>query len=662
MYFSLLDAERRRGIAALAREFTLRELSVRASSPREDGAGRAVPSRPAGASRSRVAAALARLLTEAPWELLARGDFAAYCEHVQYTARRLAKLRAPLHRIGEALLAQSREAEERLAARRGRGRRGAASPSGGEVRAALDALRQVAFLEAAKAYDGVQRAALAALLGVLNAELEAAGPEDLLRRLLDLAARAFAAPWAGIWLLEAGADGRRRLTPAATRGAPGEFPRRDAPAGRFFYQVLRGGRPAFPADAANDPRVGQPYFRTLEAKSLWAAPLSLDARRGGALGVLHVAFEREFECLPRERDLLRAFARRSALAIERARLLSSISAAHARARRLSRELVRAQERERRRIGRDLHDAAGQTFMATRLYLEMAQRQLAEGGGAAAARRPIRAGLASVDAGIGELRRIISDLAPSGLEQGGLAAALRRLTREFQRASGVAASLRLRLPAALPREVEVLAFRFAQEGLTNIARHAHARRAWLSATLNATLSATLSATSSATPTASPSSPSSPTSRAASRDAAGARASAARGGDRLILRLRDDGLGLAAMLEGEGARSAETSGGEFAAPDGRRTAGAGKDPARVGFGLRAMRERIELAGGELRLSSPRGGGLELIAVLPLTPAPLAAGAVPAAPVNEPPRGGEVANGKRKFGLKPLLQGVACPVPAF
>lgn len=527
MYFSLLGVRRRRLIAALAEH-----LQPQAAAIAERWRRRA-PSLP-----GRSADHVARLFLEAPWALLARSDFAAYEEHIDYTARRLAKLRVPLAAIGEALLTQAQAAKPFLA-----------GPGPGQLpesNAALDAFQHIVFLSAVHAYDAVQRAALEALFGVLNAELEAASLADLLQRLLELASRAFSARWAGILLAGSPAAGAP-LRNAALHGLERELVLPDAPVGRFFHRVLRGAGCASIEDAANDPRIGQPYFRALEIKSVWAAPLRRQPRGAGAvLGVLHVDFDRIYDCLPQERDLLMAFARRSTLAIERARLLESVRAGHAHIRRLSREVLRAQEDERRRIGRDLHDAAGQTFMATRLYLEMARARLLTDRAAAA---PLADALASVDEGIAGLRRVIHDLAPVGLKEFGLAAALRRLARDFRHARP-AAALRVRIvvPRRLPAEIEILAYRMAQEGLTNAGRHARARRIRLDLRL------------------------------------------ARG--RLRIRLADDGVGMPATLP------------------------VARGPG--GFGLTAMRERIELAGGTLALTSAPGQGTVLEAELPI-PAP-------------------------------------------
>ncbi|MGH9534979.1 MAG: histidine kinase, partial [Terriglobales bacterium] len=379
--------------------------------------------RPTGLPRA-ATPAVGRLLLEGALPLLAAGNTAAYAESVDYTARRLAKLRVPLHAIGEGLRAQVLAARPLL-------ERSYADHSQ-EACAALDQFQQAVYLRVVRAYDEVQRGALQALLGVLDAELEARNLHDLLERLLTAAARTFAARWGGLLLM----NGEGRLEYAALYGLERRLVCPDIPPGRFFQTMLSARRPGFVLDAANDPGVAQPYFRALDIKTVWAAPLARAARRpptgaaapltqavapmASTVGVLHLDFDRVYGCLPQERDLLLAFARRSSLAIERARLIESLAASHARVRHLSRELLRAQENERRRISRDLHDAAAQVMMATRLHLQMARR-LVVGRPAEA---PIAQGLASVDAGIRELRRIIRDLTPLGLS-GGLAAAMRR---------------------------------------------------------------------------------------------------------------------------------------------------------------------------------------------------------------------------------------------
>src|SRR6185437_7082624 len=90
--------------------------------------------------------------------------------------------------------------------------------------------------------------------------------------------------------------------------------------------------------------------------------------------ILTVAFDRVYECMPGERELLLALGHRSALAIERTRLREKLEQQQARVMDLSRRLLDAHDEERRRISRDLHDETGQGLLALRLYLELGLRQ------------------------------------------------------------------------------------------------------------------------------------------------------------------------------------------------------------------------------------------------------------------------------------------------
>ncbi|MFJ1747652.1 HAMP domain-containing sensor histidine kinase [Streptomyces sp. NPDC088116] len=136
--------------------------------------------------------------------------------------------------------------------------------------------------------------------------------------------------------------------------------------------------------------------------------------------------------------------------------------------------LRAQEAERRRIAQELHDEVGQTLTAVLLELKrVADRAPA----------PLRAELRHVQEttrdSLDEIRRIARRLRPGVLEELGLVSALKALTNEITTHTGL--SVRLGFDATLPplgQDVELVLYRVAQEGLTNIVRHADARRAEL----------------------------------------------------------------------------------------------------------------------------------------------------------------------------------------
>lgn len=143
-------------------------------------------------------------------------------------------------------------------------------------------------------------------------------------------------------------------------------------------------------------------------------------------------------------------------------------------RELGARLVAVQEEERARISRDLHDDVGQTMTALRLRLTTLDATLPE---ASPARAHVEIALSAVDAGVEQIRRLAHNLRPAALDGLGLAAALRAHATSWAEAAGIA--LHLDLSAAEPPAgITDVVFRLAQEGLTNIARHAEARTVWI----------------------------------------------------------------------------------------------------------------------------------------------------------------------------------------
>jgi signal transduction histidine kinase len=141
---------------------------------------------------------------------------------------------------------------------------------------------------------------------------------------------------------------------------------------------------------------------------------------------------------------------------------------------LSRQLISAQESERRRIARELHDEIGQTLTAIGINLQAAGLAADE-----PSRQRLDEASAIVDHAIEQVRHLSLDLRPSILDDLGLDAALRwYANRQIQR-TGLAVRLFTQLEdERLPTEVETTCFRVTQEALTNVARHAHAQRVWI----------------------------------------------------------------------------------------------------------------------------------------------------------------------------------------
>ena len=140
--------------------------------------------------------------------------------------------------------------------------------------------------------------------------------------------------------------------------------------------------------------------------------------------------------------------------------------------RLLRRLVVAQEDERRRLARELHDGLGQRLTALRLMLEALDRPSSTQGERPAAIANALEVLARIDQ---DVDFIAWELRPAALDDLGLARVLDTYVKEWSRHAGIPAKFHAR-PGNLQRfapEVEASIYRIAQEGLNNVAKHARA---------------------------------------------------------------------------------------------------------------------------------------------------------------------------------------------
>jgi signal transduction histidine kinase len=137
---------------------------------------------------------------------------------------------------------------------------------------------------------------------------------------------------------------------------------------------------------------------------------------------------------------------------------------------LLRTVISAQEDERKRIARELHDETSQTLAALGMGLDTAIATSASADG----RQRLGELRRLVDRINTELHRLIVNLRPSVLDDLGLAAAIEWFAERHLAAAGIAVRCELsNLDVRLPSETETAVFRAVQEAITNIARHAHA---------------------------------------------------------------------------------------------------------------------------------------------------------------------------------------------
>ena len=146
--------------------------------------------------------------------------------------------------------------------------------------------------------------------------------------------------------------------------------------------------------------------------------------------------------------------------------------------RLIQQAVTAQEEERRRIARELHDEAGQSLTALLVGLRTIEESRTITEAAELAQR-LRAIAAQT---LDEVGRLSRGLHPGILDEVGLPAAVTRHVQEFAQRHGVAVDLRIEGldSEVLPPALQATVYRVLQEALTNVAKHAGARsvRVWL----------------------------------------------------------------------------------------------------------------------------------------------------------------------------------------
>lgn len=141
-------------------------------------------------------------------------------------------------------------------------------------------------------------------------------------------------------------------------------------------------------------------------------------------------------------------------------------------RQLLRRAITAQEEERARLSRELHDEIGQTLTAVQLSLDGLARALpAE---EAQTRERLDRARRLTEHALADLRRVIAALRPGVLDQLGLLPALSWIADHTLRPLGMKVTIESDgLPKRLPGEIEIVLFRIAQEAMSNVARHSQA---------------------------------------------------------------------------------------------------------------------------------------------------------------------------------------------
>ncbi len=390
-------------------------------------------------SDPRQVKALSLITAGAAVRMVAAGRSAAdFFEQVSYNSRRLAKLNVAPMEVVDALREYDRGLDRVLARRHP------------QHRAALLEVRQQlhfrTLLAINHAYYQVREAETQAFYGLLRAEMDATGLDDLLRRFILILTRTFRAQAGRIIPLSGPSSGG---SPIAAR------------------ILKRLGKARYIAAGPGEALVVDATMRGA-FQSYWSIPFFSD---GQLAGLIQFGFPTAYRWLPRELDLLNAFTERCLRGAERVRLLQDLAAREEQLRSLAAHLLEVEEEERQRLSRELHDEAGQSMLFLRLHLEMIEKD------APPDLRPRLAEAKSVaERIIAEVRRIIAALNPSVVEELGLPAALRHLSARFRKL--YPSKVRLRLTAyagGATREAETAIYRVVQESYQNIAKHSAASR-------------------------------------------------------------------------------------------------------------------------------------------------------------------------------------------
>jgi signal transduction histidine kinase len=226
--------------------------------------------------------------------------------------------------------------------------------------------------------------------------------------------------------------------------------------------VLRTGKTARLDDGANASGRVAERARSLGIRCSVATPIVVAGRLWGTM----VAVTAHVEPLPADTESrLTEFTQLVATAISNAQVRTELAASRAR-------LAAAADDERRRVVRDLHDGAQQRLVHAVITMKLARRALDSGDDA----RPLLAeALAQAEEANVELRELVHGILPAVLASGGLRAVVEALASRTRVPIDTAVCVG-RFPAA----IEATAYFVVAEALTNVAKHARAKRAQVSA--------------------------------------------------------------------------------------------------------------------------------------------------------------------------------------
>lgn len=277
-----------------------------------------------------------------------------------------------------------------------------------------------------------------------------------------------------VFLLEDG----HRLTVAAWQGVPAELFRADAELLTemcICQRTLQSGQAQLVESVESCPRLRRLGQSGVPGTCHISIPLRSGER---VLGLMNLVCH-DGDC-PRSEEnmrLLTAIGHQIGMAVENAHLYRELQQKERVRGELVRKLISAQEEERRRIARELHDQYAQALTVLAMSIEATERALPE------SQNSLRAQLESVKAltarTLDQTYDLIFDLRPTILDDLGLTPAVRWYAENRLHPLGIVVHLETKdLQQRLPPEVETACYRVIQEALLNVAKHARAQQVYI----------------------------------------------------------------------------------------------------------------------------------------------------------------------------------------
>ncbi len=234
-------------------------------------------------------------------------------------------------------------------------------------------------------------------------------------------------------------------------------------------QVCKTGVAQFVPDAEQNDDIDA-RIRTMEGiRGFASIPL---VTKDTVLGVMNLVRRTPHTFSIQDQSMLRAFGNQIGVALDNAKLYEAARSGEQQIRRLSIDLVRIQEDERKRFARELHDGLAQLLMTLRVNAELALKSLGSSGGQV--EHHLHEIVALVGEAESEAKQISYDLRPAILDDFGLTAALQVLAKMFFRRTGVAVDLHVPdTDLRFDSVIETTVYRIVQELLANVAKHANA---------------------------------------------------------------------------------------------------------------------------------------------------------------------------------------------